>query len=242
MYNPKIVIAIPSHGDRTQWIKRTIQNVADDPRVSEIVIRDDGSGPEVEEKLAELENMHDKVNIVLGNKTGSSFMAKFLLMQLLNADEPGWVILLDSDNVIDKDYLGAIFSKVWNAATVYCPDEAGPFSYKRLSGVTINEQNVVGLLKSEVRNDVVMLLNTGNYFINVATYCKFILPDQKPNIDPEAADGIYVNRILMENGVGFHVVPGLRYEHTVHAGSTYLKKAKESKIISDEQIKIMEAW
>lgn len=236
----KIIIAITSHGDRTQWLRQTIQNVADDPRISEIVIRDDGSGAEYEAKLEELERLNlFKVNVVLMENTGSSFMAKYRLMENLNQCEQGHVILLDSDNVIDKDYIDTLFkTPVWDPMVIYAPEQAGIFSYRELSGFLINNEMAGQLLRSNIRSCFEMALNTQNYFINIQTYCKFI----KPDYEPFAADGIYVNRILLENGVSFNVVPGLRYQHTIHPGSTYLKKASKSIVVSNEQLRIMREW
>jgi hypothetical protein len=183
--------------------------------------------------------MNDKVSVCLQTKTASSFHAKRKLLEVCDSEDIKWIVLLDSDNVITREYLHAAYIESWDDMTVYCPVAAGPFSYEKLSGAVINKSNVAGLLRSEARNDAVMLLNTMNYIINVETYCKFIKDE---GIDPAAADGIYVNRIMMENGVSLKVVPGMKYEHTVHPGSTWIAKAAQSKIVSDEQIRIMESW
>jgi hypothetical protein len=240
MNNNKITLAITSHGDRTQWIKRTLDNVSDDPKIKEVVIRDDGSSNEDYTKLYELSLKHKKVRTFTRMKTGSSFYAKMdIINYLIRFPDVFFAILLDSDNVIDKSYVQSLCLEKWDTDTIYCPERAGQWSFENFIGVNLNRENVSKILKSKLRNDLILLLNVGNYFLNIRKYCLYI---KDVGFDPQAADGIYVNRIMIQNGANLKVVPGMQYEHTVHVGSTYLAKAKESSRISDEQVKIMETW
>ncbi len=133
-----------------------------------------------------------------------------------------WVILLDSDNVIDKEYLNKIFSFEWTLGVILQPSFARPnFDFSVYSGSMYHKNNVSRFIKY---SDFTTMLNAMNFFVNRDEYLKV----WDGSVDPVTSDSIYFNYKWLEAGNSIYVVPGLEYEHRVHNGSHYQNNVKRT--------------
>jgi hypothetical protein len=72
-----------------------------------------------------------------------------------------------------------------------------------------------------------------NYFVNKHT---FLRADQDEVI-PDAADSMYINYLLLKKGISIFTVPNMRYVHTVHQDSNYVKKSYGDRHLLTETLK-----
>ncbi len=212
MSERKISIAIPTY-ERTDLLFKSFEAVYDDPRVDEIVIVDDASSMEVFEEVRERCARMSKVKLHRNVSNRDCYFNKYVSLSFCKND---WCILLDSDNMISKQYLDKIFQiEEWVDKTVYMPSFAAPlFDYKHFSGMKIDKSNVSALLNEKLLDT---MLNCMNYFVNRHQYIKVWQSD----INPHTADSILQNYNWFAAGNVMYVVPGLEYFHRVHDGSHY---------------------
>lgn len=146
-----------------------------------------------------------------------------------------WVILLDSDNVIDVNYLDKIYnlkdtfeSTPWLPFQILQPSFAKPsFNFSEYQGMMITKENISKHIEYATFGT---MLNAMNFFINRDEYLKV----WDGSVDPVTSDSIYFNYKWLEAGNSIYVVPGLEYEHRVHGhgkeeGSHYVKNVRRTK-------------
>lgn len=199
--------------NRVDMTIRSFQDVHDDPRIHEIVILDDGSSPQNLKELREKTASYWKVAIFHQHDNEGVYQAKKSAIMLAYHE---WCILLDSDNIIGKDYLDSLFKiKTWDNQTAYLPAFAKEtFDYRHFAGVTLTKENVASYMDHKMFD---CLINTMNGFYNRTEYQLAF----KDDIEPLTADSMYMNYLLLTNDVKLFVVPGLEYVHTIHDGSHY---------------------
>ena len=182
---------------------------------------------------------------VLHNKAKTVFLAS-----------NDWVILLDSDNSIGKDYLDKLIEiEDLCDKYFYCPqilngdenylkgDKKFLFNYKSCLDKKIDMQFIkdnIYLKNKELNTELTILLNSGNYFVNKEYYIKAyksINHNIKKEYDP--CDVFYFNYHFLLNVEGAHItaVKGLQYYHRVHKGSIYINNAKRNQEINNELVK-----
>jgi glycosyltransferase involved in cell wall biosynthesis len=226
--NVKISICIPTW-KRTDLVIRAIEKVVHDERISDITIVDDYSGNEVYEKLLAMTkriNVKDKIMLWMNEWNLDCYANKYEALLMAMSDQ---CILLDSDNIIDTDYIDAIYAlPTWDKNTFYAPEFARPhFDYREFAGRDITKQNVHSFVGTKAFD---CLINTANYFVNRNTYMSVFNKD----INPHAADTIYINSRLLEAGGKIHVVPNMQYFHYVHSGSHYKANSHKSNGLFEE--------
>lgn len=199
--------------NRTDLVVRAFEKVLDDDRIGEVVIVDDSSPMELYFKLESMVSGLPKVTLFRNGENLDCYANKARAISLAKNE---WCILLDSDNVIDKSYLDALYALPdWSRVTFYCPEFARPhFDYRMFSGNLIYKENVHSHVGSKAFD---CLINTANYFVHQGVYLSVF----DPNINPHAADTIYMNHRFLDKGGYLYVVPGMQYEHMVHDGSHY---------------------
>jgi len=175
MDNRKISIAIPTW-NRVDVLIESFSKVISDERIENIHIQDDASDIEIYNKV---KSIIDVLNKTHGNKITYS-------RNLTNVDchrnkyhsvlgaKSEWVILLDSDNIIDTDYLDRLYEiKNWDSDTIYTPEYAKPnFDFRAYSGIILTKQNISNHIDKPLLETC---LNASNYFINKIECCVFSL-------------------------------------------------------------------
>lgn len=202
--------------NRYEMLIESFQHVYNDPRITEIVISDDCSKPEIWNRLAEYCRTLPKILLSRNGQNLGMSRNKAKAVEL--AKNP-WCILGDSDNVFKPDYLDALEAQMKRQALdpmfIYCPDFAYPeFDYRKYSASTFSAMHLPNL------NDKMLncLFNTCNYVVNGKKYLEVYKYD--PNI--KASDTIHFNYLWLDAGYCFYVVPGMQYFHRVHSGSGFL--------------------
>lgn len=211
--------------NRYELLLESFDKVLGDPRISEIIIVDDCSKPEILNLLSETLSgsaYADRVRLYINEENIGMSRNKVRAIEL--ATNP-WCILFDSDNVIDSSYLDALFSS-WEMhkkffgdvppTQIYCPSFAKPqFDYRAYEGWTIAVPTVRAFMNDGTGQ---CLMNTCNYVVNREEYLRVY--DYNPNM--KGTDTIWFNYLWLKAGNSFYVVPGMEYMHRVHAGSGFM--------------------
>jgi glycosyltransferase involved in cell wall biosynthesis len=190
-----------------------------DPRIDDIVVHDDGSAPDQFEIMARnLRDLSPKIRIQCSRINEGPLHAKFRAVE--GCRNP-WVILLDSDNAIERAYVNAIFAlERWDEDTIYCPDFARPhFDFRTFDGQRIDLAAARRLLLAPNRRQIMTLLNTGNYFLNRARYLSALSESVRYRIN--AVDVLAANYMWLRTGGVLELVHGMSYQHLVHPDSHY---------------------
>ena len=210
----KISICL-THFNRPEMLVRAFKQFIDDDRISEIIIVDDNSENLQYINLLELISTRSKVKVFKNDVNIGCFRNKKRAIELATNE---FACLWDSDNVFDKSYIDKIYAYgLWDKQTIYAPSQAGKFDYRHFEGRMLHRQNIkkfVGATNFEA------MINTMNYFVNRDEYLR-VWNDKE---EPHAIDSMYQNLQWLTAGNKFFVVPGLKYEHTVHPGSVYMKE------------------
>jgi len=209
-----ITLAITNY-NRFELLVKSFEQVLNDERIDEIIIVDDHSKKEILDKIVAEFNSHPKVYIYSNPRTLGVYKNKHESVELSSNE---WVIVFDSDNIIDTNYIDALYKiKEWQPKTVYCPDFAKPkFDYRHFAGKLIYRSTAASFFKLPQFD---CLINTMNCFVNRDEYLRHF----DPETEPSAADSAYFNYRWLMAGNSMYVVPGLEYEHLVHSGSHYVQ-------------------
>lgn len=229
-----ITLAIPSY-NRSYYVIESFISVLGDERISEILIVDDHSNIEEFSKLelliSELSNHKgcEKIRLIRNEKNMGSFLNKKECVEKSKFD---WVILLDSDNIIDERYLASIENKR-DISTIYTPSHAicsSPIlDYRKYSNTSLNKSDYMKVVLHERNVSWDCILNTGNYFFNKNSYLKCI-NDESEILESYAADAFYVIYLWMKNipGAKLEVTEGMEYLHRLHPDSHWTSNSELS--------------
>jgi len=173
--------------------------------INEIVIQDDCGGDDFEFlKKEETSN----IKVFQNEKRIKPLLGR---INLINNCSNDWVLLMDSDNFLDKNSFDVLFKNLdFKENTIYAPDFARPqFNYKGVSGTTLD----LNLVKNNLAY-LMCFLNTGNYLIPKKTYLSVA-----SNIDKKfteyTMEVFYYNYLWLSNNNLIKCVQGFEYDHTM---------------------------
>lgn len=219
-----ISLALTSY-NRTDLLFRSFSACLHDDRISEIVIVDDQSNKDDYKKIKNYCTRFTKIKLFQNEVNLGVYFNKKHSVELCSND---YVIVGDSDNYYDHNYLNKIFEQIWNKDTILAPDFAKPhFSYQAYSGLIIDKNNVKEYLSKPMFST---MLNTFNFFINREAYLE-VFDD---SIEPVTYDSIYFNYCWLKANKKIHIVRGLGYDHAVHKGSHYQNNVHRSGNLLEE--------
>ena len=221
----QISLAI-THYNRVDLLAKSFEKVINDERISEVVIVDDKSKPSEYTKLLQLCAGKEKIKLFVNEQNLGMSRNKAEAIKLCSND---WVIILDSDNIIDTNYIDKIYSiDKWQDRTIYAPEFAAPnFNYKEYGGLTFSRNNISELIDKPL---VDCLFNTCNYFVNKHEYAAVF----QPNETIKESDTIYFNYLWLKHGNEIFVVQGMEYQHLVHKNSGFMQNAEYNFKKADE--------
>lgn len=208
-----LTLAITTY-NRPVMTMKSFSQMIDDERILEILIVDDSSTEENYKILIDLglQLSSNKIRILRNKENKGCYHNK---REAITQSKNEWVILFDSDNIIDKFYLDALEKYKLNEDTIYAPDFARPhFDYTAFSNILIDRSNVSSLMN---RKGFDCLVNTCNYVVNKSEYLKV----WKNHKEPWTADTLFHNYNWLLAGNKIQVVGGMRYDHLIHDGSHY---------------------
>jgi glycosyltransferase involved in cell wall biosynthesis len=207
-----ISICIPTY-ERVDMLFESFDAVKENENISEVVIVDDASKQETWEAVQKRAKGNPKIKLFRNEVNLDCYKNK---REAISKSENDWCILLDSDNIINFDYLYRIFQLMdWSDKTIYTPSFASPhFDFRKFEGLLISRENVHQWMDEPMFET---MLNAANFFVNKNGYLK----TWDGSIDPVTSDSIYMCYKWLEAGNKIQVVEGLNYEHRVHNGSHY---------------------
>lgn len=210
--------------NREQLIYECLEQILDDPRVSEVVISDDCSEYGLYTRVVDHYKVYPKVKIYRNEKNLDCYLNKHKAVSLATNE---WVLLIDSDNVFSKEFIDKLFEIELHKTIIYQPDFAKPhFDFTEFSGILAHKSCISNLMP---QHQFQTLLNANNNFFNREEWLKVF----DSTVDPVTSDSIYQNYRWLEAGNSIYVVPGLSYEHRVskhgkEEGSHYVKRHKQT--------------
>lgn len=209
-----ISIAITTF-QRFDFTLRSFEKVLDDERISEIVISDDASTDGSYEKLCE--HFKDDPKVKLFQNEVNQNMSKNKALAVERSSNP-WVIIFDSDNILDKKYLDAVEKMYpWYPNTFYQPSFAlDRFDFRKWQNIPITKSNVAQFMEEGMFR---VSLNGHNAFVNRGEYLK----NYEYNPDIKGADSIFFIFNWLSRGNVFYITPELEYIHTIHDSSGFME-------------------
>ena len=228
----KISIAIPTYNS-SKFIIKALQYILDDERVDDIVVHDDAS-TDFEQLKTQISTFNSPKIKILGNEQNQkAFTNKSLAVKNCKND---WVILLDSDNIITKNYIDTIYQLVWDPNTIYVPSFAKPLlDFREFAGQTIHKGN---LQKFAEHKKAFALMNDGNYFLKRSSYLAVYEKITKDNY-LSILDVLYFNTHWILQGNSIEVVEGLNYFHRHHKNSFFMRNKDKSADIIQKMRKLI---
>lgn len=223
----QISICIPSW-NRSEMTIESFYDVYEDERIGEIIIVDDASDMEIFEDLKSMCDALPKVKLYRNLTNQDCYRNKMTAVSYANYP---FLILLDSDNKIDKNYLDRLFEiQEWDEKTIYTPEFASPnFNFNDYAGLLITKENVSEYIEKPMFET---MLNAANYFVSRDEYLKV----WDETVDPVTSDSIFQCYNWLASGNKIQVVPGLIYQHNVHPGSHYQNNKDRTPIGFHEDI------
>jgi hypothetical protein len=218
-----ITLSITNY-NRSELVMDSFSKVLTDDRIDEIVIVDDFSSIDIYNDLKNrIDNLKNpKIKLYRNEQNLKLFKNK---TESIRKSTNDWVIVLDSDNIIDTDYVDIVCGLDKKDDTIYCPEQLNGinFTYKEFTSHTVDRTNIKNFV---VNLHYQTLMNTGNYFLNKNTFLKAV---ENSDIDYRLAlaDSIYIGYLWLLNGNKITVVPNLQYYHRVHDDSWYINNAKD---------------
>lgn len=234
----RVAVAIPTR-NRADRLLDLIPRLLRDPRIGEVVVRDDASDAADYARLqAGLAPLEPRVRLARNERNLGAFANKLAVVGDCRCE---WAILLDSDNRLGPDYLDRFYAlPAWSERVIYCPQRARPrFDFRFLGGATLDVRAVATLFTPDWTDSMRVFLNTGNYIVPARAYVARGRPYADRNVG--GGDVFFANLIWLQEGGLLQVLPGLEYDHDVHEGSWFKETATQSKALVREMQAALES-
>jgi glycosyltransferase involved in cell wall biosynthesis len=211
-----MVSLVITNYNRIDNIKNIINN---NQYFNEIVINDDCSNLDTYKKIESFCSNLENVKLFRNEKNVGAFYNKHIALTKSTND---WCILLDSDNMINENYLSTLEKIEWDENTIYLPSTFGKFNYKNIEGYTFDK------IEDFLKDSYGPLMNAGNYFFNKKKYLEI---SEKWVDVIKYVEVFAINYLWVKNGGKLYVTPGLNYNHIKSNDSFYLAEQDRHKKI-----------
>ena len=226
-----LTVAIPTM-NRFSFLQKSLPVYLDNPLITAVVICDE-TGEDVRQIEQKAWGKHPKLRLHVNPKRLGMYYNKRKCMEVSPTD---WVALLDSDNIFPEDFFETIHD-LWkkdgaDTNVVYASGqitrlflETGESEERtnHFAGMKISKQTWNSTLEKQNWN---FLLNDGNWIGH-----KSLLEAWPTDISEEkirATDSIRIVRNFILQGKTYSIVPNLKYIHTVHDDSEWIKTEAQS--------------
>ncbi len=227
----QLTVAIPTMRRWKGFLEKSLPTFLNNEYVTYVVVCDE-TGEDVEAIQASRWASHPKLRLHRNEQRLGMYANKRRCVEVSPTE---WVAVLDSDNIFPDVFFEALF-ELWkdegsSSKTVYAASEIVRVFLKtgeseqrtnHFSGMRINRGNWNQVLKMKAWN---FLLNDGNW-VGHKSVLEAWLP--LPESQIRATDSIRILKGLVEKGWTYSIVPGMRYIHTVHDDSEWIKTEQES--------------
>ncbi len=227
----QLTVAIPTMRRWKGFLEKSLPTFLNNEYVTYVVICDE-TGEDVEAIQASRWGTNPKLRLHTNEHRLGMYANKRRCVEVSPTE---WVAVLDSDNIFPDVFFEALF-ELWkdegsSSKTVYAASEIVRVFLKtgeseqrtsHFSGMRIHRGNWNQILKMKAWN---FLLNDGNWVghKSVLEAWPFL-----PESQVRATDSIRILKGLVEKGWTYSIVPGMRYIHTVHDDSEWIKTEAES--------------
>lgn len=208
----KVSLAV-THWNRFEMLRESFAKVYADPRIAEVIISDDASDDGSYQQIITEYGYVAAMRITRNPVRLDCYANK---RQAVSKARNPWVIIFDSDNILDPTYLDALERlEPWDPAHWYLPTFGRPdFDYRAFAGQSVDRSNIRDFVD---REHFLTALNTANHFAHRDRY----LDAWDASTDPGTADSIYMCLRWLEQGGTLTFVEGMEYEHRIHEGSHF---------------------
>jgi hypothetical protein len=227
----QLTVAVPTMRRWKGFLEKSLPQLLLNDYVTYVVISDE-TGEDVKAIQASKWSTHPKLLLSVNEKRLGMYANKRRCVELSPTD---WVAVLDSDNIFPDIFFEALFD-LWkdegsSTKTVYAASEIVRVFLKtgeseertrHFSGMRITQANWNQVLKMKAWN---FLLNDGNWVGH-----KSVLEAWPPLSEAQvrATDSIRIVKNLIQEGWTYYIVPGMKYIHTVHDDSEWIKTEADS--------------
>jgi glycosyltransferase involved in cell wall biosynthesis len=227
----QLTVAIPTMRRWKGFLEKSLPTFLNNEYVTYVVVCDE-TGEDVEAIQASRWASHPKLRLHINEQRLGMYANKRRCVEVSPTE---WVAVLDSDNIFPDVFFEALF-ELWkdegsSSKTVYAASEIVRVFLKtgeseqrtnHFTGMRINRGNWNQVLKMKAWN---FLLNDGNWVGHKSVLEAWpIIPEAQV----KATDSIRILKGLVEKGWTYFIVPGMRYIHTVHDDSEWIKTEAES--------------
>jgi hypothetical protein len=227
----ELTVAIPTMRRWKGFLEKSLPLFLENSYVSRVLVVDE-TGEDVKAIEQTVYVNHPKLMLITNDRRLGMYANKRRCVELSPTQ---WVAVLDSDNIFPDEYFEALFD-IWkdegaSTKTIYAASEIVRVFLKtgeseertrHFSGMRIHRKNWNQVLQMKDWN---FLLNDGNWVGH-----KSILEAWPPMAEEKirATDSIRIVKQLVEKGWTYYIAPGMRYIHTVHDDSEWIKTDRES--------------
>ncbi len=227
----ELTVAIPTMRRWKGFLEKSLPQLLLNDYIRYVVISDE-TGEDVQAIQASKWSTHPKLRLSVNERRLGMYANKRRCIELSPTD---WVAVLDSDNIFPDIFFEALFD-LWkdegsSTKTVYAASEIVRVFLKtgeseertrHFSGMRITQANWNQVLKMKAWN---FLLNDGNWVGHRS------MLDAWPPLSEEqvrATDSIRIIKNIVQQGWTYFIVPGMKYIHTVHDDSEWIKTEADS--------------
>lgn len=227
----QLTVAVPTMRRWKGFLEKSLPLFLENSNVFKVVICDE-TGEDVKAIQASRWASHPKLILHVNERRLGMYANKRRCIEMSPTD---WVAVLDSDNIFPDEYFEALFD-TWkdegaSTKTVYAASQivrvflkTGESEEKtqHFTGLRITRANWNQVLQTKGWN---FLLNDGNWVGH-----KSVLDTWPPLAEERvrATDSIRIVKNFVEKGWTYYITPGMRYIHTVHDDSEWIKTEADS--------------
>jgi glycosyltransferase involved in cell wall biosynthesis len=226
-----LTVAIPTM-KRFSFLEKAIPQYLDNPLITAVVLCDE-TGEDVKQIQEKAWGRNPKLRLHVNPKRLGMYYNKRRCLELAPTD---WVAVLDSDNIFPEEFFLTLH-ELWkdeglSQKTVYASGQivrvflkTGESEQKteQFSGIRISKSNWNTVLRTPGWN---FLLNDGNWVGHKSLLNAWPTDIQEEQI--RATDSLRIVRNFVQHGFTYYVVPELKYIHTVHDDSEWIKTEQQS--------------
>lgn len=235
----KISIAIPTFNS-SRYLGDNLNNLKNIYNISEIIIRDDGSTKEEENKIKKIINIYEKrlnteIKFYKNKKNLGAFENK---LQIISECKEEYVYQIDSDNICRNNFnkfLKEFTLDNLDKNNLYLPSRIYQFrKYKNLSKfaslynpkykvVYTNEDFTFDIFKIKesinkernylIHKNIRWVLNSGNFIVNKNLYINFIQEGLSISKSILTIDAVAISYLWLKNGGTLRLLNNLYHFH-----------------------------
>lgn len=228
----QLTVAIPTLR-RWGFLQKTLPSLLDNDLITWVVISDE-TGEDIKQIQATEYATNSKLILSTNTEILGMYRNKRRCLELAPTE---WVAVLDSDNVFPEAFFETIMDELQTAdqKTIYASANIVRLFLKtgeseertqHFSGKKINQSNWNETLQTRAWN---FLLNDGNWIAHKSLLEAW--PLDVPESKIKATDSLMIVRNAVLSGFTYYVLPGLRYIHTVHDDSEWIKTEQVSSFL-----------